>query len=110
MLNVAWTEDKTLVPGTNRVQIKLTSASVTVYRAGTGWISLEELPEAHSSSVKFDERVIRFEKKFNVIIPVSALLKEVPILKELDTTKTREVEIHGFLDVVSMVHGAEFIW
>lgn len=110
VLNVAWTESKTLVPNTNRVQLKLTSASVIVYKSGTGWIALEELPEGHSSSVKFSDRIITFVKKFNIIVPVSAVLKEIPIIKELDTTKTREVEIHGYLDVVSMLHGAEFIW
>lgn len=99
--SVMWNTERKLLPNSTRAETKITEANFTVFGAGLGWNKLEELPGNEDAWVFFSNTVIQFKKRFVLNVPISPLLSEVPILKELEVTNSWPCEAEGFYDITT---------
>ena len=102
--------DKKLIPGTNRITIKITGATVYVYQEGFGWDKINELGGSYLPEVTHTERIISFSKRFTLEVSTNPVLKAIPLLGEVDGGNIWLAEVKGVYDVISGVGKAEFGW
>jgi hypothetical protein len=107
--SIYWNADKILVPGPNRVETKITAATVLVYQEGFGWAKITELT-GYEPDVTFSNRMIRFARRFVLEVSTNPVLKAIPMLGEADGTNRWVAEVHGTYDVVSGQFMTEFVW
>lgn len=104
---VSWNAEKKLLPHSNRIATKVTEAGFAIWKSGLGWAKLEDISGSEEAWITIHDTVIRFRKKFLLEVPVTPLVSEVPILKELDIVKNWLCQIEGYLDIISYVNSAE---
>lgn len=104
---VSWNQEKKLLPGTVRTETTITSASFAVYQAGIGWAKIDEIGQNDEAEVTFSQRVIQFQKRFLLEVPVNPVLEAVPFLDKVDVTHNWVMEMHGVYDVISGYFKAE---
>lgn len=99
--SLAWNTDRKLIPGSTQVETKITEAGFAVFRAGLGWNKLEELSGSEDAWIRFSNTVVQFKKRFVLVVPVTPVLSEVPIVKEFDITKSWPCEMEGYYDIIT---------
>lgn len=111
VLTLLWNAEKTLIPGTNRTEIKITGAGIAMSKSGMGWAVIADIAGDEPWVQYNQSTVIRFRKRFTVELPVSPALSGIPklgdMVKELGATRTTRMEAEGYFDVVSYVSKLE---
>lgn len=107
IVTVLWNEKKTLIPGTLQTSTSITGASLSLFKEGTGWASLADIP-GEEVWISYRSTVIRFRKCFTLEVPLGAGISFIPrinkvgeMMKELGVTKTTRVEVQGTFDIIS---------
>lgn len=108
--SVAWSEDKKLIPGSNAIKTTVSQADVALYNAGDGWAKLTEIDGFAGTQVKWSERIIQFKKRFLLEMPLAFILKKIPLLDEIDISRTYRAEIHGAIDVKTFERSVEMVY
>jgi hypothetical protein len=110
ILRLLWNEKKTLIPGTNRTETKVTSVGVSLTKSGAGWAVVADIP-GEEAWIEVQNTIIRFKKSFTIEVPIVPILATVPVvgevIKDLGATRTSRVDAEGNFDVISYMGGLE---
>jgi hypothetical protein len=111
VLTLLWNAEKTLIPGTNRTETRITGAGLAMSKSGIGWAVIADVMGEEPWIQYNQSTVIQFRKRFTVELPTAPALSGIPklgeIAKELGATTTTRIQVEGYFDVVSYISKLE---